>query len=1202
MFGKVLGFELRYHLKSRLFMFGFATFLILTFLAVFSPNVQFGSTGGANVNSPFAIVQAHVIMALLGVLVGTAFTNSAALRDDEVRMAEIIYSTRISKIAYVLGRFVGAFIVAYLVYLGTAIGFALGALMPTLDPELVGPFVFGHYAYAALVVGLPTLLANLAIVYSVAVWSRDQRIAWASIIALLVLYQVAAGLLAELDFRDIAALIDPSGAGAMSEVVQYWTVFERNTQVVPLEGLLLANRALWMGIGVVFIALTMWRFKFQVSRKNRRRKKAAEFPEPELVASPGSFSAMKAEFASGTAWHQFVAHTSLEVRGVMKSVLFWVLVVLAGAITLGSFVNLGAFFGTEIYPVTRMMINIMNGTVTLSLLIIMVFYGAELVWRDRDARFQEILGTSPAPNWTFVLAKMVAGLLVVVIFLAVTAIFAMLFQAFSGYTDFEPGLYLAGYLYDYGVLFYLATVLSIVLQILAPNKYFGMLLMVIYVIALLTLPGAGFEDPLYLYGASSSTPYSDMNGYDGQLAIAAWYHVYWASFATLLGVFGFLMWNRGLQEKFRTRLRTMHTNLTPVTRLVAAIAGIVFVGTFVWIFYNTHILNDYVTSDDQRAFTANYEKRYSHLREEPVPRIVDVSIEVDLFPEQQGFDVRGEYVIENKTDAPISTVPLGFGFTTDISDLELEGAELVETDEDYNFYQFRFDPALEPGEQRKLVYTGRQFPRGFKHNGNISGIFSRGGGVLGNGTFVNSNALGPYLGFNEGLILTDRNSRWREGLEPVPRYADLDDAKEWRNSYLSQDADWVSFEAMVTTSADQVAIAPGYLLEESTDGDRRRFHYKMDAPMQNFYSVLSARYAIREEEWNGIDLAVYYYPEHDWNVERIMTSLKKSLDYFGREFSPYQYRQMRVLEFPAYATFAQSFPNTVPWSEGIGFIADVTDPEEIDYVFYVGAHEVAHQWWGHQVSSANVQGQTILVETLAQYSALMVMEHEYGPHLMRKFLKYELDNYLQGRGGENIEEQPIYRVENQQYIHYRKGSIVMYATKDYLGEEAVNSALRTLIGEVAYRYDPYPTSRDLLRNLRAVATTDAQQQVITDLFEKITLWDLKVDEATVMKRDDGKFDVSMKITAKKFYADGQGQQEEAPLNLPIDIGIFSQDLDEVTEGDDHVIYFAKHPVQSGAATLTFTVDREPSHVGIDPYNKLIDRNSDDNLKAVDEIS
>ena len=1203
MFGKVFGFELRFHLKSRLFLFGTGTFLILTFLSVFSPNIQLSGGGGANINSPFELVQVHYIMAILAVLIGAAFTNSAALRDGEFRMAEIIYSTRITKSAYVLGRFLGAFIVAYLVYLGTSIGFALGTLMPTLDPELVGPFVIGHYVYAATVIGLPAMFANLSIVYAVAVWTRDQRIAYATIIGLLILYQVASSQLGQLDYRTMAALVDPSGGSALGEVMQYWTVFERNTEVVPVEGLLLYNRLLWFGISVALLVLTTLRFEFSVSKQAKKKtKKEVEVAVDSHIAAPGSFAVHRADFSGAVAWHQFLARTRFEVRGVMKSIFFWVLVALAGALSLGSFVNLGGFFGTEIYPVTRMMIQVLSGTVTLSMLIIMVFYGAELVWRDREVRFQEILGSSPAPNWTFVLSKIVAAVLVIFVFLGVTAFFAILWQLFNGYTNLEIGLYLTGYMYNYAMLGYLAVVLSIVLQILAPNKYFGMMFMVIYIIGILVLPGAGFEDPLYIFGGSSSNPYSDMNGYDGQLAFAAWYHLYWISFAVLLGVLGFLMWNRGLHEKFTVRLKNISANFTRTTGAITIVAAFSFITLFAWIFYNTHILNKYVTRDDLRAISAEYEKRHIGLKGQPIPRVTDVRIDVDLYPADQAFSARGEYVLENKTDNVITEVPIGFGWTVDISDLALEGATLESSDDDYNLHFFRFEPGLKPGEQRTLTYTARREPKGFKHRGNIPDLLNAGGGVFGNGTFVNSGALGPTIGFNEGAILNDRNSRWREGLDPAPRYPDLDDESEWGNSYLTQDADWLSFEATVTTSADQTAIAPGYLIDDTVEGDRRRFHYKMDAPMQNFYAILSARYASRVENWNGIELSVFHAAEHDWNIDRIMVSLKKSLEYFGRNHSPYQYRQIRVLEFPAYATFAQSFPNTIPWSEGIGFIADITDPEEIDYVFYVGVHEVAHQWWGHQVSSAKVQGQTILVETLAQYSALMVMEQEYGPHMMRRFLKYELDRYLQGRGGEAIEEQPIYRVENQQYIHYNKGSVVMYATKDYLGEDAVNRALQNLIKEAAYRYDPYPTSRDLLRNLRAQATTDAQQEIITDLFEKITLWDLKVDEPTVSPRDDGKFDVTLNIEAAKFYADGDGQQEETPLDMLIDIGVFSENLDDVFEGDDHVLYFEKHRIESGESTITIVVDEMPSHAGIDPYNKLIDRNSDDNVDSVNEIT
>src|SRR5204862_2016083 len=144
---------------------------------------------------------------------------------------------------------------------------------------------------------------------------------------------------------------------------------------------------------------------------------------------------------------------------------------------------------------------------------------------------------------------------------------------------------------------------------------------------------------------------------------------------------------------------------------------------------------------------------------------------------------------------------------------------------------------------------------------------------------------------------------------------------------------------------------------------------------------------------------------------RMIDAVKKSLEYYSANFGPYQYHQLRIVEFPRYAAFAQSLPNTIPFSESIGFIARVEGPDDVDYPFYVTAHEVAHQWWAHQLIGANVQGSTLLSESLAQYSALMVQEKEYGRDKMRRFLKYGLDRYLGDRGGERGQETPLVRAE-----------------------------------------------------------------------------------------------------------------------------------------------------------------------------------------------
>jgi aminopeptidase N len=376
----------------------------------------------------------------------------------------------------------------------------------------------------------------------------------------------------------------------------------------------------------------------------------------------------------------------------------------------------------------------------------------------------------------------------------------------------------------------------------------------------------------------------------------------------------------------------------------------------------------------------------------------------------------------------------------------------------------------------------------------------------------------------------------------------------------------------------------------------------MDAPIFNFYAYLSARYAVEKDVWHGPDgkdvaIEIYYHPGHPWNVPRMINGVKKSLDYFTANFGPYQHRQMRILEFPRYATFAQSFPNTVPYSEGIGFIARLNDkPEAIDYVFYVTAHEVAHQWWAHQVMGGDVQGATVTSETMSQYSALMVMQKEYGREKMRKFLKYELDNYLEGRGAERLEELPLYLVENQPYIHYRKGSLVMYELMDQVGEEPLNRALAGYVKAVGFKGPPYTTTLEFLDAI-APAVPAEKSGLLDDLFRNITLYENRTESATWRKRDDGKYVVTLDVASAKFRANGEGKETPTPLDDWIDIGVFGdQEKDAPPEGK--LLSLEKHHISAATAKLEIVVDQEPKKAGIDPFNKLIDRIPDNNIASV----
>jgi len=188
---------------------------------------------------------------------------------------------------------------------------------------------------------------------------------------------------------------------------------------------------------------------------------------------------------------------------------------------------------------------------------------------------------------------------------------------------------------------------------------------------------------------------------------------------------------------------------------------------------------------------------------------------------------------------------------------------------------------------------------------------------------------------------------------------------------------------------------------------------------------------------------------------------------------------------------------------------------------------------------------------------------------------------------------PFMRSENQQYIHYRKGSVVMMAILDRLGEERVNTALKNFLEDYKFSDAPYPTTLDLQAALNTQATEE-EQQFIADLFERITLYDLKMLSAETDETNEGKIQVTMTVSAAKFEAEGDGRETEREVDEYIDIALFSGDPEDVS-GDTKVLYNQKHKLTNGENTITVTVEERPAYVGVDPFVKMIDRDSGDNV-------
>lgn len=1191
MFREFFRFEFGFQLRQPLLWLIGAIFGLMAFGATSSDAITIGSSVG-NVwrNAPSTVVNFSATFSLLGMFVIAIFIAGGMLRDFELGTADLFFASPIKARDYLLGRFAAGTVACMAIFVCVWLGMILGQFMPWIDPKRLGQFSLLPYAWSLLVIVLPNLLFGGALLALLAAVTRSLLMVYLGILAFFVLWLITGSMTRDLDNVGIAALTDPFAIRALAQTMRYWTAEELNTQLPAFSGYLLANRAVWTAISLVMIGLMVRLFSTNKAGTGKARKGAAA----QLLArapvdrsnGPSRARRLSPSFTVGTSWAMFRRQLRFDLLGVLTGVPFVVMLVFSVINFIGSASFIDSLFDTRVYPVTYLMLQALAGSTGLFLFLIVIFYAGELVFKERQAKLNEVVDAMPVPNWVPLAAKSTALIGVIVLFALVGVASGIGFQLARGYSEIELGVYATSL--PIGLMpFVLIGLLTMSLMVYAQNKFVGFLLIIVVFISQTVLGVMGYEHNLYTFANAPIANYSAMNGFGHYLKGWAWFNVYWSLFALLLLLFASALWARGQVGSWADRRRLAMQKLRGPLGVTAAVVAVIWVGCGAWIFYNTNVVNSYVSSDAALDLQARYERDYAQYEDLPQPKILAARANVDIRPEELSARIQGEYRIINPHLTPIDELHVQVQPLVELESLDLPGAELTSNDEPLGYRIYKLEPPLQPGQEQTLRFVISGAERGFG-NGVIQTQ------IVHNGSFFNSGLL-PQFGYNASAQIVDRNERRKRDLGEVPRMAKLEDTAAYAHNYLTDDGDWIDFSTTVCTAPDQIALAPGYLQREFERAGRRCFEYAMDQPMLPFWAYLSARWEVKKDEWRGIPIEIYYDPAHAYNVDNMIAGTQDSLSYFSEHFSPYQHKQVRILEFPRYARFAQSFANTIPFSESIGFIADLRDTEAIDYVYYVTAHEVAHQWWAHQVIGADVQGSTMLSESLSQYSALMVMEKKYGRDKIGKFLKYELDSYLSARGAELVEELPLYRVENQPYIHYRKGSLVFYRLRDEIGEAALNRALSRFLEQYAFKAAPYPTSVDLLKLIREEAGPQ-HERLIVDLFEKITFYDNRVVSAEASAREDGKFALKLELSAAKLYADGVGKETPAELDEWIEVGVYAEPEGEQEQGE--VLYLERHRITEQTVTLELVLDQEPYEAGFDPSYKLIDRVSGDNRKRV----
>ncbi|MRR09796.1 hypothetical protein EG831_06940, partial [bacterium] len=681
-------------------------------------------------------------------------------------------------------------------------------------------------------------------------------------------------------------------------------------------------------------------------------------------------------FAAADRLRLFAASSLREFRAVAGNLYFGVILIFGVLFTLVNARNIGRMYDTEVWPVTASVLENFHGMFVVFIMIVLTFFAGEAVWRDRDRRSAQILDAMPVPDWLPVAARLAGLALVMALMMAVLMATGIAFQTFSGFHRYQPGLYLTDLLAFRLPDYLLLVALTMAVHVLVNSKYLAHFTMIGYYLATSFMSQFGLEHNLYQFSSDPGYRYSDMNGYGGYLPGFVSFKLYWACLAVLLGLLSHLFTVRGTGSSPKERLAAARRRLTRPVAVAGLIAAAGFVVLGGWIYYNTNVLNTYRSGKRQEQLQAEYERLYKgRFQGLPQPRIADSRVAVEFYPSRQAVTLAGRYVLANRSGRPVDTLVLAI--PKEELQVRLLAADRPWREAVYDrprgIVAYALERPLAPGDSLELRFDLACAVRGFRSKGLNTDLAA-------NGAFINNKDYLPAIGYQEDGELSDDRIRKRNGLAPRPRMATVDDSLARMNTYIGSDGDWIRFSCTVGTDSGLTALAPGYLQREWYDHGRHYFQYAMDCPIFNFYSFLSGRWEVKRDDWNGIAIAVYHHRAHSYNVDRMIAAVKRSLDYYTANFGPYQHRQVRIIEFPRYQSFAQSFPNTIPYSEAIGFIArvDKRKRDEVDYVTWVTAHEVAHQWWAHQVIGGNVQGATLLSEVLAQYSSLQVLRASHG--------------------------------------------------------------------------------------------------------------------------------------------------------------------------------------------------------------------------------
>ncbi|MEC8832730.1 MAG: M1 family aminopeptidase [Bacteroidota bacterium] len=1024
-------------------------FLGIGFLTGFKFNISVGDEFAANAS--YSVGFMIGLLSLTIILIATVLAFSLLFKEQDANYGFIVFSTPIKKKAFALARFCSFYLFTLFGFFTLIIGYMVG-LHLSENAQMNPGFNLWHFTYPFLIFGAINTLVVCSILFFIAQAFKNKLLVAISGLLLYVFYMIAlmfsnAPFMAQampqsLMVQRISALVDVFGLSGYFFEAKDLNVYQRNNQVVPLTNLLLINRLIitLFSLGMVYLGIRS--FSFLPSFKGKTLKKSSNL---QYSTQQIPFSTTVTTFGRQSRWRAIYSFIKVDSIYIFKSIAFVaisILLLFYVGVEMFDDINKGVRM-PQLYVSSGLLAQTINNTFYALGGLLLVYFVNDIFWRSKASGFSII------ENTTFHVAEKRTGHMgsISLLILSLTSIMlveAIIFQLVFRFPIFDWEAYVGVFIFNTLPLLLFALFLLFI-NTVSKNKPIALgISILVFLLFATPIAKSIVDNSLLRFFSGYRGTYSVFMGYGPYLNPFLWRLVFGFS---LIGIL-FLVY---------------HLVTSRPKRFVTGIG--ITVCIIIALFSGSQYLENYVPKkkkEEQIAELVSYEKKYRKYQHINQPTIKKVDTKIDLYPNEQSYTIQGEYILKNpymeSIDSILIYVPEDFEVKSLVYQYKNETIH-----RDGPMAELHLKHPLRANDSAKLSFEMSYTWHPVNGHDSFNAIVE-------DGSFMRISRYYPHFGYDETKELTDIQLRKKHGLGTATELRKLEAPKDGID-------DAIDLNMQISTSKNQIAVGTGALQKKWQIDDRN--YYEFNAASIPFrFAISSAAYQTKSVEHNNIDITVYHHPLHKNNVDHLIENTKLTLDYCIENFGPYPFTSINYSEVSSFTQgFAgTAYPGTIFMTENMTFNANLNAGDNQDVVNELAGHEVAHFWWGtNQIAPDYREGYSMLTESLAMYTEMMVYKKMYGKDKMMERVAIHQQIY-QAEKGLHKEKPLLKMAPGDNYLAYSKGAIVFVELSELIGENQLNKALRNFLEKNIYPRTK-PVATDVLNEIFNVTDTSHHQKI-----------------------------------------------------------------------------------------------------------------------------